>query len=99
MEHHEPRRNEALDGWDYQRLFAPYHITWGEGDITPAFGANQAYAIALQELHLGQLLAIWGHREVLVTFSSEHIQIGQAPAEREPAWVVIVVGLKADGPA
>lgn len=94
----ESRRNQALDGWDYQRLFAPFHITWGEGDISPAFGSNQAYAISLQELHLGQLLAIWGHREVLVTFSSEHIQV-EGAAEREPAWVVIVAGLKAETPA
>ncbi len=85
-------RNRALDSWDYQAPFRAFHIRWGEGEITPAFEAAQALAIVEQELRLGSMLEMWAHREVLVTFSSEHIQVGRGPAEREPAWVVIAAG-------
>lgn len=93
------QRSRALDAWDYRAPFARFHIRWGEGDVTPAFGLDQAFGIALQELHLEQAMELWAHREVLVTFSSEHIQVGSGPAEREPAWVVILAGIKREGPA
>jgi hypothetical protein len=74
-------------------------MQWGEGDVVPAFEAVQAYGIAAQELVLKQRLEIWAHREVLVTFSSDHIQVGNAMPEHEPAWVVMVAGLKRQPPA
>lgn len=90
----EAPRSRALDAWDYRVPFARFHIRWGEGDISPAFEQAQAYAIALQDLKLNAALEVWGHREVLVTFTSEHIQVGHGLAEGEPAWVVMVAGLK-----
>lgn len=94
----EENRSRSLDAWDYRAPFGRYHIHWGEGDITPAFGADQAYAILVQDMRLDRSMEVWAHREVLVTFSSEYIQVGRGPAEREPAWVVIAAGLKAEGP-
>lgn len=90
----ESRRSRALDHWDYRRQFGPFRISWGEGDIAPAFDAAQAYAIAAQELSLNEILQIWAHREVLVTFSSEDVVVGSGPAECEPAWVVLAAGLR-----
>lgn len=90
----EHTRSRALDAWDYQAPFRPFHIAWSEGEITPAFDSAQAYAIVEQELHLSRVMEVWAHREVLVTFSSEHIQVGNGPAVREPAWVVMVVGIR-----
>lgn len=93
------QRSQALDSWDYRVPFARFHIRWGEGDITPAFELDQAFGIAVQELHLDQGMEIWAHREVLATFSSEYIQVGSGPAEREPVWVVIIAGVKREGAA
>jgi hypothetical protein len=90
----EAPRSQALDAWDYQAPFSQFHIRWDEGDITPAFEQAQAYAIAHQDLHLGDALEIWAHREVLATFTSDHIQVGHGPADREPAWVIMVAGQK-----
>lgn len=87
-------RNCALDAWDYRSVFRPFHIQWEEGEITPAFEAGQAYAIVHQELHLDGLMEVWAHREVLVTFSSDHIETAKGPAVREPAWVVIAAGVR-----
>lgn len=94
MKDEDAPRSQALDSWDYRAPFAQFHIRWDEGDITPAFEQAQAYAIALQELHLADALDIWAHREVLATFSSDHIQVGHGPAERDPVWLVIVAGQK-----
>lgn len=88
------RRNQALDQWNYRGLFAPFHISWGEAEQTPAFEAMQAYGIALQELGLDRGLEVWAHREVLHSFSSEHIQVGGRAAAGEPGWVVMVAGLR-----
>jgi hypothetical protein len=90
----EPQRSRALDTWDYRVPFGRFHIRWEEGDVTPAFEQDQALAVAVQELFLNQVMAVWAHREVLVTFSSEYIQVGSGPAEGEPAWVVMVAGQK-----
>lgn len=90
-------RSHALDRWDYRGVFAPFHIQWGEAVGQPAFEAAQAYGIAVQELHLDNLLTVWGHREVLVSFSSDHIQVGAHAATGEMAWVVIVAGLRTQG--
>lgn len=98
-DHDEARRSRALDAWDFRAPFARFHIHWGEGDIVPAFEQGQAFAIALQELFLDKVMEVWAHREVLVTFSSERIEVGGGPAEREPAWVVVVAGRRRDQPA
>lgn len=93
------QRSRALDSWDYRVPFARFHIRWSEGDRTPAFELDQAFGIAVQELHLDQAMEIWAHREVLVSFSSEYIQVGSGPAERQPVWVVIIAGVKKEGAA
>ncbi|MFZ5827871.1 MAG: hypothetical protein ACOY94_26500 [Bacillota bacterium] len=95
----ETGRSRALDTWDYARPFARFHVHWHEGDITPAFEQDAALGIALQELGLAERLELWAQRAVLVTFSSEYIAVNGRPAEREPAWVVIVAGVKRDLPA
>lgn len=87
-------RSRALDNWDYRVPFARFHMQWSDGDIAPAFEQEQALAIAVQDLHLKEIMDVWGHRAVLVTFSSGYIQVGHGPAEREPAWVVMVAGQK-----
>lgn len=94
----EQGRSRALDSWDYSRPFARFHIRWSEGDIAPAFDQTQAVAIAEQELNLRDRLEVWAQRAVLVTFSSEYIAVGGRPAEREPAWVVILAGIKREPP-
>lgn len=98
----EEKRSQALDAWDFRAPFARFHIAWGDGDVTPAFEEQQAYGIVLQEAHLSQRMEILAHREVLVTFSSEHVAVGGRAAQHEPAWVVIVAGKKRetgdDGP-
>ncbi|MFZ5622745.1 MAG: hypothetical protein ACOY5W_17140 [Pseudomonadota bacterium] len=91
-------RSRALDSWDYARPFARFHIRWFEGDITPAFDQTQALGIAMQELGLSGRLEVWAQRAVLVTFSSQHVAVGGRPAEREPAWVVILAGVKTGAP-
>ncbi len=91
-------RSRALDHWDYRVPFARFHIHWGAGEITPAFEQTQAFGIAVQDLYLDRAMEIWAHREVLATISSEYIQVGGAPAEREPVWVVIVAGQKREAP-
>lgn len=90
----EERRNRALDQWNYRGLFAPFHISWGETTVTPAFEAMQAFGIALQELGLDRSMEVWAHREVLHGFSSEHIQVGGRAAANEPGWVVMVAGVR-----
>lgn len=93
-------RSRLLDAWDYNRPFARFHIRWSDGDLTPAFAQDQAVAIAEQELDLAPQLDLWAQRAVLVTFSSEYVAVGGAPAAGEPAWVVILAGAKrADAPA
>lgn len=87
-------RSHVLDAWDYQAPFAPFHVRWLEGDLTPTIGQEQAYALALQELELDREMKIMAHRESFVTFSSEHVMVGRGPAEREPAWVVMIAGHK-----
>lgn len=72
-------------------------MDWGQDEITPAFEQGQAYAIVEQDLAVQANLELMAHREVLVTFSSEYVQVGGAPAEHEPAWVVIVAGRKRPG--
>jgi hypothetical protein len=93
----EQGRSRALDAWDYSRPFGRFHIRWSEGDIAPAFEQDQAVAIATQELGLTRRMAIWAQRAVLVTFSSEYVEVNGRPAEREPAWVVILAGVKQEG--
>jgi hypothetical protein len=90
-------RSSALDLWDYRVPFARFHIDWGADDVTPAFDQGQAYAIVEQELAVQASLELLGHREVLVTFGSEYVQVGGAPAVHEPAWVVIAAGRKRPG--
>lgn len=94
----EARRSRALDSWDYRVPFARFHMQWGPDEVKPAFEQGQALAIAQQELHLAELMEVWGHREVLVTFSSDYIQVGHGPANGEPAWVVVVAGRKRETP-
>jgi hypothetical protein len=94
----EPKRSHALDAWDFQAPFARFHVQWGEADVVPAFEGLQAYGIAQQELNLGTAMEVLAHREVLVTFSSEHVMVAAAPAAHEPGWVVVVAGRKT-GPA
>jgi hypothetical protein len=88
----EARRSQALDLWDYRVPFARFHIHWGEGTVMPAFEQAQAFAIVEQELHIAANLELLGHREVLVTFSSDHVEVAGKPARGEPVWVVIVAG-------
>lgn|GEM_PF-3653507 len=99
----EQARSRALDSWNYAAPFARYHIHWHEGDAPPAFEQGQAVAIAQQDLALTGALDLLAQRAVLVTFSSEHLSVSGRPAERVPAWVVILAGIKcagapADGP-
>lgn len=97
----EPRRNQALDAWNWRAPFASFHIRWEEGAAArPAFEQAQAYGIVVQELGLEQQLQAFGHREVLVSFSSDHLQVSGRPAQDEPGWVVLVAGVRRpDAPA
>lgn len=93
----EQARSRALDSWDYNRPFARFHIRWSEADIAPAFEQDQAVAIAEQEMGLAGRLDLWAQRAVLVSFSSEYIEVCGRPADGEPAWVVILAGIKLAG--
>lgn len=95
----EQGRSKALDSWDYNRPFARFHIRWSEGHLAPAFEQSQAVAIAEQEMGLAHRLEVWAQRAVLVTFSSPYIEVHGRPAEGEPAWVVILAGIKKEAPA
>lgn len=90
----EQGRNRALDSWDYARPFARFHIRWSEADLTPAFEQDQALAIASQEMSLSGQMEVWAQRAVLLTFSSEYVEVNGRPAFQEPAWVVILAGVK-----
>jgi hypothetical protein len=87
-------RSRLLDNWDYRVLFAPYHIRWMEGDLRPAFEQDGAVGILEQELQLAGQLEVWAQRAVLVSFGCEKIEVGGRPAAHEPAWVVILAGVK-----
>lgn len=92
--HGQERRSTLLDAWDYRMPFARWGIAWQEGEITPAFAADQAFAILVQETNLSLVMELFARREVLVTFSSENVMVGKRPAEREPAWVIIAAGVR-----
>lgn len=92
-------RSQLLDSWDWGRFFAGYHTHWHEAEAKPAFEQDAAVGIALEELGLLTGFELYAQRAVLVSFSSSDILVGGKPAQREPAWVVILAGVKAGTPA
>lgn len=90
------QRSRALDSWNWAMFFAGYHATWMEGDVKPAFEQDAAIGIALEELGLLDGFELFAQRAILVSFSSEEILVGGRPAAHDPAWVVILAGVKGE---
>jgi hypothetical protein len=92
-------RSRLLDAWNWARFFAGYHVEWLEEGAKPAFEQDAAVGIALEELGLLTGFELYAQRAILLSFSSTDILVGGKPAEAEPAWVVILAGVKAGTPA
>lgn len=88
-------RSRLLDSWNWAGAFAGYHAQWHEEAAKPAFEQDAAVGIALEELGLLSGFELYAQRAILVSFSSNEILVGGNPAVREPAWVVILAGVKA----
>lgn len=84
----------GLESWDWKDHFASLHVRWHSPQPNMAVDGEAAYQLCVKQLHLDTTMQVWGYRVEPTCFSSNHLQVGGAPAKHVPAIAVIVAGLR-----